>query len=73
MDKASLLADTTAYITELRTCVEKLEAWVMMPLSCLLKCLLETTESNVAPHPLKDFFKETCLGFDSCDRPIWIQ
>jgi hypothetical protein len=56
MDKASLLADTTAYITELRTCVEKLEASVMTPLSCLLKCLLETTKSNAAPHPLKDFF-----------------
>jgi hypothetical protein len=56
MDKASLLADTTVYITELRTRIEKLEALLMTPLSCLLKCLQETTESNAAPHPLKDFF-----------------
>jgi hypothetical protein len=39
MDKVSLLADAIAYITELRTYVEQLEAWVMTPLPYLLKCM----------------------------------
>jgi hypothetical protein len=55
MDKASLLANATAYIIELRTCMEQLEAWVMMPLPCLLKCMLETTNSKDEPHPSRIF------------------
>jgi hypothetical protein len=53
MDKASLLA--SAYITELHAYVEQLEAWVMTPLSYLLKWLLETTKSKDAPHPSRIF------------------
>jgi hypothetical protein len=57
MDKASLLADASAYITELHACVEQLKAWVMMPLPCLLKCLLGKTKSKVAPHPSRIFLR----------------